>query len=71
MHSTSNVQVNDMRSALELLKKTPGQYIETDEPVDLHAELSGVYRYIGASGNSAAPHSDWTGDGIQYYQRSS
>ncbi len=32
-------QVNDLRSAIELLKTIPGQYIETDEPVDPKAEL--------------------------------
>jgi UbiD family decarboxylase len=39
-------QVCDLRSALEFLKQCPGEYIETDRPVDLVAELSGVYRYI-------------------------
>ncbi|MBP2656536.1 MAG: bsdC 1 [Firmicutes bacterium] len=51
----SNVQVNDLRSALELLKKTPGQYIETNEPVDPCAELAGVYRHVGAGGTVQRP----------------
>lgn len=38
------IKVTDLRSALELLKTVPGQLIETDEPVDPHAEISGVYR---------------------------
>lgn len=48
-------QVNDLRSALELLKKVPGQLIETSEPVDPHAELSGVYRHVGAGGTVQRP----------------
>jgi len=40
---------------LELLGKVPGQLIETDEPVDPHAELSGVYRHIGAGGTVMRP----------------
>jgi UbiD family decarboxylase len=47
--------INDLRSALEHLKKFPGQYIETDHPVDPRAELAGVYRYIGAGGTVARP----------------
>ena len=39
-------QVNDLRSAIELLKGIPGQYIETDVEVDPIDELSGVYRRI-------------------------
>ena len=41
-------KVIDLRSALELLRNTPGQLIETDVPVDPKAELCGVYRYVGA-----------------------
>lgn len=47
--------VYDLRSALEYLKTIPGQYIETDEPVDPIAELSGVYRHIGAGGTVMRP----------------
>lgn len=49
------VKVHDLRSALELLKTVPGQLIETNEPVDPHAELSGVYRYVGAGGTVQRP----------------
>ncbi|PKQ38071.1 MAG: 3,4-dihydroxybenzoate decarboxylase [Actinobacteria bacterium HGW-Actinobacteria-1] len=45
----------DMRSMLELLKSHPGQLIETDVPVDPHAELSGVYRHVGAWGTVQRP----------------
>ena len=37
-------QINDLRSALELLRNLPGQLAETDVPVDPMAELAGVYR---------------------------
>ncbi|WP_434126543.1 UbiD family decarboxylase [Klebsiella quasipneumoniae] len=47
--------VNDLRSAIELLKDIPGQYIETDREVDPKAELAGVYRYIGAGGTVMRP----------------
>ncbi len=47
--------VDSLRSALELLKSMPGQLIETDVEVDPSAELSGVYRYIGAGGTVARP----------------
>lgn len=49
------VPVNSLRSAIEFLKKIPGQLIETDVEVDPDAELSGVYRYIGAGGTVRRP----------------
>ncbi len=48
-------EVNDLRSALELLKSMPGQLVETDEEVDPAAELAGVYRYVGAGGTVMRP----------------
>ncbi|MBP2651895.1 MAG: bsdC 1 [Firmicutes bacterium] len=51
----SDIQVNDLRTTLELLKKIPGQYLETDEPVDPNAELAGVYRHVGAGGTVQRP----------------
>lgn len=51
----SNKKVRDLRSALELLSSVPGQLIETNEAVDPHAELSGVYRYVGAGGTVMRP----------------
>ncbi|WP_343665076.1 UbiD family decarboxylase [Paraburkholderia tropica] len=47
--------VTDLRSAIELLKQHEGEYVETNEPVDPEAELSGVYRYVGAGGTTARP----------------
>lgn len=40
-------KINDLRSALELLKTMENQLIETDVEVDPMAELSGVYRHVG------------------------
>lgn len=48
-------QVRDLRSAIELLRGFDGQLIETDVEVDPMAELSGVYRHVGAGGTVARP----------------
>lgn len=45
----------DLRKVIEELKQLPGQYHETDIEVDPEAELSGVYRYIGAGGTVQRP----------------
>ena len=45
----------DLRKVLKELQDQPGQYHETNEPVDPMAELSGVYRYIGAGGTVQRP----------------
>lgn len=50
-----NIKITDLRSAVKLLKSIPGQLIETDYLVDPDAELSGVYRYIGAGGTVMRP----------------
>ena len=50
-----NVEVNDLRSALELLESIPGQLVETNVEVDPNAELSGVYRHVGAGGTVERP----------------
>jgi len=47
-NSDSRTEVIDLRSALKLLAETPGQLLSTKEPVDPHAELAGIYRYVGA-----------------------
>ncbi|MBD1389028.1 UbiD family decarboxylase [Neiella sp. HB171785] len=47
--------VYDLRSAIAYLKQFPDQVLETSEPVDPVAELSGVYRHIGAGGTTARP----------------
>lgn len=48
-------RVKDLRSALELLADMPGQLIETEVEVEPMAELSGVYRHIGAGGTCMRP----------------
>ena len=48
-------EVYDLRSAIELIKTMPDEYIETDVAVDPKAELSGVYRYVGAGGTVMRP----------------
>lgn len=48
-------EVYDLRSALELLKATPGQLVETDVEADPNAEISGIYRYVGAGGTVPRP----------------
>ncbi|MCL1896035.1 MAG: UbiD family decarboxylase [Clostridiales bacterium] len=48
-------QIDSLRSALEYLKGIPGEYAETDEPVDPYGEIAGVYRYIGAQGTIMRP----------------
>ncbi|MCD7099658.1 UbiD family decarboxylase [Stenotrophomonas sp. MMGLT7] len=56
--SSKNVNatpITDLRSAIELLKQHEGEYIETNEQVDPEAELSGVYRYVGAGGTCRRP----------------
>ncbi len=47
--------IDDLRSAIAYLKRFPGEYRETDHPVDPNAELAGVYRYIGAGGTVMRP----------------
>jgi len=47
--------VHDLRSAIEFLKTIPGEFVSTDVEVDPNAELSGVYRYVGAGGTVMRP----------------
>jgi len=51
----TNVQVDDLRSALDLLEMIPGQLVTTDVEVEPRAELSGVYRYVGSGGTVQRP----------------
>ncbi|TAH66832.1 MAG: UbiD family decarboxylase [Anaerolineaceae bacterium] len=52
MEDKSNIF--DLRMAIELLKEE-GEIVETDVEVEPHAELAGVYRYIGAGGTVMRP----------------
>ncbi|AMH18607.1 3-polyprenyl-4-hydroxybenzoate carboxy-lyase [Hafnia paralvei ATCC 29927] len=47
--------IHDLRSALEFLKNQPGELVSTNVEVDPCAELSGVYRYVGAGGTCQRP----------------
>jgi len=47
--------VTDLRSALECLRRFPGQLLETHHPVDPQGELAGVYKRIGAGGTVPRP----------------
>ena len=48
-------RIDSLRSAIDLLRDIPGQYIETNTEVDPIAELSGVYRHVGAGGTVMRP----------------
>jgi len=47
--------IEDLRSALDFLKAQGNEIIETNTEVDPIAELSGVYRYVGAGGTVMRP----------------
>lgn len=47
--------VYDLRSAIALLKTMPGELVETEVAVNPAAQLSGVYRYVGAGGTVMRP----------------
>ena len=49
------MEIHDLRSALEYLDSVPGQLLTTDTEVDPDAEVSGVYRHVGAGGTVARP----------------
>lgn len=48
-------QVFDLRSAIEVVKNMPGQYVETDVEVDPFCEIGGIYRKVGANGTIMRP----------------
>ncbi len=52
---TKSEPINDLRSALNLLRQHPGELIETDHIVDPNGELAGVYKRIGAGATVARP----------------
>lgn len=47
--------IKSLRDAIDLLKTIPEEYIETNVPVNPHAEISGIYRYVGAGGTVKRP----------------
>ncbi len=48
-------EILDLRTALAVLRETPGQLVETNVEVAPAAELAGVYRYVGAGGTVMRP----------------
>lgn len=48
-------KIKDLRTALDYLHKIEGQIVETDVEVNPQAELSGVYRHVGAGGTVMRP----------------
>ena len=52
---SGGMNVHDLRSALALLEALPGELVSTDVEVDPNAELSGVYRHVGAAGTCQRP----------------
>ena len=51
----TETSVRSLRDALALLETLPGQLVKTAVEVDPAAELSGVYRYVGAGGTVQRP----------------
>ena len=47
--------IYDLRSAITVLRENDNQLIETDVPADPKAEISGIYRYVGAGGTVMRP----------------
>lgn len=54
-HENKAIEINDLRSAMELLKTLPQQYHETDVEIDPNADLAAVYKQIGAGGTVSRP----------------
>ncbi len=54
-NKTGKNPVHDLRSALSFLETLPGELVTTSVEVDPNAELSGVYRYVGAGGTCMRP----------------
>lgn len=55
MSQNNKSPVHDLRSAIARLQTIPGEYVSTDTEVNPEAELSGVYRYVGAGGTCERP----------------
>lgn len=51
----NRTDILSLRDALKVLEDIPGQLVQTDVPVNLEAELSGIYRYVGAGGTVKRP----------------
>ena len=51
----NRTEIDSLRKAIAVLKEIPGQLVESDIEVDPQAELSGVYRHVGAGGTVERP----------------
>ena len=51
----NRTDILSLRDALSVLREIPGQLIETNVEVDPEAELSGIYRKVGAGGTVMRP----------------
>jgi len=50
-----DTKINDLRSALEVIRRIPGQYAECNREVDPFCEITGVYHAVGARGTTKRP----------------
>lgn len=50
-----DVEIDDLRSAIEYLKTQENEIVQTNTQVDPHGEISGIYRHIGAGGTIKRP----------------
>ncbi|MGI6072584.1 MAG: UbiD family decarboxylase [Lachnospiraceae bacterium] len=48
-------KIYDLRSALEALKKIPGEVLECNKEVDPYCQLTGIYHKVGVGGTSIRP----------------
>ncbi|MFM2476002.1 UbiD family decarboxylase [Celerinatantimonas sp. MCCC 1A17872] len=55
MPNNNEFPVVDLRTAIQYLENYPDEIVATDVEVDPHAELSGVYRHVGAFGTVQRP----------------
>ncbi len=53
--AAAGIAVTDLRSALQFLASLPGELVSTDVEIDANAEISGVYRHVGAGGTCMRP----------------
>ena len=48
-------EIYDLRSALEVIRKIPGQYLECDVEADPFCEITSVYHETGCRGTTIRP----------------
>ncbi len=50
-----NTEIKDLRTAVEVLKDIPGQYLECNKEVDPFCEIASIYHEVGARGTTVRP----------------